>query len=92
MRVIEFDGAEYRSLAEACKVLKVSNQKLRRLCRHYVRAAKNPAVALAWLTGKEKLSPSEPKTFKYDQDIAKGRDRQYIFKAKLSGAVAKIYK
>ncbi len=92
MRVIEFDGEEYRSLAEACRVLKVSNQKLRRLCRHYVRAAKNPAVALAWLTGKEKLSPNEPKTFKYEQDLIKGRDRQYMFKAKINSRVAETYR
>lgn len=92
MHAFIFDGVAYRSLAEACKALNVSNQKLRRLCRHYVRAAKNPAIALMWLTGKEQLSPFEPKTFKYEQDLEKGRERQFVFKAKLNKSVAGVYK
>lgn len=92
MRVFEFEGVCYRSMAEACKALSVSNQKMRRLCRHYQRAAKNPAVALAWLTGKEPMRANEAKTFKYEQDLAKGRERQYVFKARLNHEVAGVYK
>lgn len=76
MRVIEYEGEVYRSYAEVSKALHVSNQKLRRLCRHYVRANKNPAVAIDWLLGKEKLKANEPKTWKYQQDLDRQYDRQ----------------
>lgn len=80
MRVIEYEGEVYRSYAEASKALHISNQKLRRLCRHYVRANKNPAVAIDWLLGKEKLKANELKTWKYQQDLERRQDRvQNVF-------------
>lgn len=76
MKVIEYEGEVYRSFAEVSQKLHISNQKLRRLCRHYVRASKDPAVAIDWLLGKEKLKANEPKTFKYEQDLERRYDRQ----------------
>lgn len=84
MRVINYDGKEYRSMKVLCDALHISNQKLRRLCRHYVRASKDPAVAVRWITGAEPLSPNEPKTFKYEQDLERGRERQDEFKARFA--------
>ncbi len=92
MRAIVFNGAEYRSLSKACKELKISYQKLRRLCRHYVRASKNPAVALAWLTGEEKLSVNEPKTYKYSQDLERGLERQTAFKSRQHSKMIEVFK
>lgn len=84
MRTIEYSGKVYRSMHELCESLQLSNQKLRRLCRHYVRASKNPVVAVRWMMGDEPLSPTEPKTFKYEQDLERGRVRQDEFKAKMA--------
>lgn len=83
MRVIEYDGQCYRSIGQACKALKISYQKLRRLCRHYRRAAEDPAVAIRWILGIEKMRPDEPKTWKYAQDMERGRERQQDFKARM---------
>ncbi len=76
MRVIEYEGEVYRSFAEVCKVFHISNQKLRRLCRHYVRASRDPAIAIDWLLGKQPLKANEPKTFKYEQDMERRYDRR----------------
>lgn len=84
MRVINYDGKEYRSMKVLCDALHISNQKLRRLCRHYVRASKNPVVAVRWMMGDEPLSPTEPKTFKYEQDLERGRVRKDEFKARMA--------
>ena len=79
MRAFIYKQTEFRSLAECCKTLKISYQKVRRLCRHYVRASRDPAYAVAWCTGEQKLSPFEAKTFKYEQDLEKGAERQLRF-------------
>lgn len=80
MKSFIVNGKEYRSMRVACRELKCSYQKVRRLCRHYVRAQKDPAVAFAWCLGTEHKSLTEPKTFKYQQDLEKGSLRQIAFK------------
>lgn len=80
MHSFVYEGVEYRSLHEFCKEKHVSWQKMRRLCRHYKRAKENPAVAADWVLGKEKLSPGEPKTIFYLQDLERNRDRQEAFR------------
>lgn len=83
MKSFVVNGKEYRSIRVACRELDVSYQKVRRLCRHYVRASNDPAVAFAWCLGLEKRSLTEPKTFKYQQDLEKGSLRQMAFKERV---------
>ena len=80
MKSFYYKEVEYRSLAECCKVVKVSYQKVRRLCRHYVRANQDPAVAVSWCTGEAALMGSEVKTEKYKIDLAKGCERKAKFR------------
>lgn len=80
MKSFNYGGIEYRSLAECCKAVKVSYQKVRRLCRHYVRANQNPALAVSWCTGEEVLAGTEPKTEKYKVDLARGCERKAKFR------------
>ena len=75
-----FKGVEYRSLAECCKAVKVSYQKVRRLCRHYVRANQDPALAVSWCIGEVVLAGTETKTEKYKIDLARGRERKARFR------------
>ena len=83
MKSFIVNGKEYRSIRVCCAELHISYQKVRRLCRHYVRASNDPAVAFAWCLGLEKRSLTEPKTFKYQQDLEKGSLRQVAFKERL---------
>lgn len=92
MRVIEYNGESYRSISEVSRVLKISYQKLRRLCRHYARAAEDPAVAIRWILGVEKMRPDEPKTWKYVQDVERGRERQQRFQARMQDRILKVFK
>ena len=80
MKSFNYGGTEYRSLAECCKAVKVSYQKVRRLCRHYVRANQDPALAVSWCIGETVLMSSEVKTEKYKIDLAKGRERKVKFR------------
>lgn len=80
MKSFCYGGVEYRSLAECCKVVKVSYQKVRRLCRHYVRAKQDPALAVSWCTGEVVLADTETKTEKYKIDLARGRERKTKFR------------
>lgn len=80
MHSFTFDGTEYRSLSECCQALKISYQKVRRLCRHYKRAHEDPAVAVRWTLGTEKRSPSEEKTAVYRADLRKSSVRQERFR------------
>ena len=82
MKSFCYMGVEYRSLAECCKVVKISYQKVRRLCRHYVRANQDPALAVLWCTGEAVLAGTETKTEKYKIDLAKGCVRQNRFRNK----------
>ena len=82
MRSFIYKGQVYRSMSEACSKLKVSYQKVRRLCRHYVKASKDPAVALEWiLTGHDPCL--EVKTFKYQDDYVKSAVRVQNYRDRL---------
>ncbi len=87
MKSFNFDGKEYRSLRVCCSELGVSYQKLRRLCRHYVRASQDSAVAIRWLLGIEVRSWNEPKTEHYSQDLQKSKERQWRFKDKITDEI-----
>lgn len=73
MRSFVYKGKVYRSMAEACYKLSVSYQKVRRLCRHYVKASKDPAVALEWIMTNHNLC-LEVKTWKYADDLERRLD------------------
>ena len=80
MRFVEIDGHLYRSVREVCHKYDISYQKVKRLCRHFRRAAENPRVAIDWCTGKENFSPAhEPKTHKYSDDQKLATERQRVF-------------
>ena len=80
MKSFCYKGVEYRSLAECCKAVKVSYQKVRRLCRHYVRANQDPALAVSWCIGEVVLAGTETKTEKYKIDLARGCERKARFR------------
>ena len=90
MKVFVYHGFEYRSLSHCCKALKISYQKVRRLCRHYIRASRDPALAVAWCTGETRLSPSEAKTVKYRQDLELAAIRQERFKEKVAEELSRM--
>ena len=80
MRFVEIDGHLYRSIREVCRKYGISYQKVKRLCRHFRRAAENPRVAIDWCTGKENFSSAhEPKTHKYSDDQKLATERQRVF-------------
>ncbi len=84
MKAFEFRGTVYRSLHEFCKRNGVSWQKMRRLCRHYERARKDPAVAADWMLaereGRTLSLEREPRTRQYRQDLERNRERQEAFR------------
>ena len=64
-----FAGEKYRSLSDACRKLRISYQKVKRLMRHYERARNAPTTALAWVVGAEDFNPrEEAKTEYFEQD------------------------
>lgn len=83
MRSFTYQGIEYRSLQECCCKLKISYQKVRRLCRHYKRAHDDPAQAVRWCLGVEHRSTNEATTIQYAQDQEKATERQDKFKEKV---------
>lgn len=83
MKSFTYQGVEYRSLQECCCKLKISYQKVRRLCRHYVRARHDPVVAVRWCLGVEHRSINEATTIQYAQDQEKATERQDKFKEKV---------
>lgn len=83
MKVFEFEGKCYRSMRLFCQERGVSYQKMRRLCRHYMRAHKDPTIAAKWLLGIEPFKSNEPKTFLYEQDLQKSEERNSKFKDKM---------
>lgn len=89
MKSFCYKGVEYRSLAECCKTVEISYQKVRRLCRHYVRAKQDPALAVAWCTGKVVLMSSEVKTEKYKIDLERGRERKARFRERTAEELKK---
>lgn len=83
MKSFIVNGKEYRSMRVCCAELHISYQKVRRLCRHYVRASKDPSLAVRWCLGSEVLHSTEQKTWKYQQDLEKSYDRQEKLKDKM---------
>lgn len=77
MKSFEVEGISYRSISEFCRKKKVSYWKMVRLCRKYVRAQRDPAVAAKWILGYEEINFNrEPKTnsFFRDAEMAKLRN------------------
>ena len=83
MKSFEVNGKSYDSMSEFCKKFGFSYNKMRRLCRIYERAKKDPAIAARWLLNLDKLNKnSEPKTFIYIQEKELNAARQVIFRAR----------
>lgn len=90
MRSFEYNGEIYRSMNEACKALGISYQKVRRICRHYVKASKDPAVAIEWILSKHKLC-REQKTWKYVDDLEKTLIRVQRLRDKRQQKILEIF-
>ena len=91
MKSFVIDGKEYRSLRQCCDELKLSYSKVRRLCRHYVRASDNPALAVRWCLGDEILCPTEPRTVLYKHDMNLSGERQNKFQEKACDRVKDFF-
>jgi hypothetical protein len=78
MKSFIYNQVEYRSLRECCKALKISYSKARRLTRHYIRASKEPVLAVDWII-KGKIPFNEPKTYKYKDDLIVSEERYARF-------------
>ena len=90
MKSFEVEGVVYRSISEFCKKRKVNYWKMVRLCRKYVRAQKDPALAARWLLKIEQLNLNiEPKSFIYIREKALGKERQTLFRCKSKHKKAK---
>lgn len=92
MHTVTVNGKQYRSIREACHDLKISYQKVKRLCRHYQKAYVDPTVAVEWCLGSRPLVPSaEQKTFKYEQDKESGLLRQISYKARCHDIILSVF-
>ena len=70
IRPFDYRGECYRSIRDFCRRNDVDYGTMVRLCRKFVRAYRDPAVAADWIFGYEKLSyASEPRTFQYQRDL-----------------------
>lgn len=70
-----YGGVAYPSVRACCRVLSVDYGRLTRLRRKYVRAQRDPAVAVDWLLGAEPIPLGEPVTMAYRRDVGMGRLR-----------------
>ena len=84
---IIYSDTEYRSLREACGALNISYLKVKRLCRHYVRAHRDPTLAIEWMLG-DHIPKSEPKTSTYYHDQKLTNERKRNLRARAAAAVA----
>ena len=83
MKHFEVNGTIYDSMSDFCKKTGISYNKMRRLCRIYERAKRDPGIAARWLLNLEKLNRgAEPKTFIYIQEKELSAARQVIFRAR----------
>ncbi len=83
MKNFLYEGVSY-NLTSFAVSHHVSYSKLRRLCRHYERAHKDPVVACRWILGLELLDArKEPKTLFYKQDLEKSYERHERFLEKV---------
>ena len=74
MKSFIVNGKEYRSMRVCCAELHISYQKVRRLCRHYVRASKDPSLAVRWCLGSEVLHSTEQKSYDRQEKL---KDKMY---------------
>ena len=92
MKSFKFQGVTYNMMTFA-KSHHISYSKLRRLCRHFERAYKNPEVACRWVLGLELLDArKEPKTLFYKQDLEKSYERHERFLEKVEDELLKCLK
>ena len=85
MKSFEVEGISYRSISEFCRKRKVSYWKMRRLCRTYIRAHKDPAVAAKWILNIESLKRhQEPLTIYAIRDRELSKLRGICFRSKKS--------
>lgn len=91
MNSFEVRGKEFRSLKQCCLEFGISYSKARRLCRHYVRASNDPALAVRWCLGDEILCPTEPRTVLYKHDMNLSGERQNKFLEKASDRVKDFF-
>lgn len=90
MKSFEVEGVSYRSISEFCRKRKVSYWKMVRLCRKYVRAQKDPALAARWVLKIERCEyGKEPKTFLYVKEKTLGKYRQSFFRQNKKNKLAK---
>lgn len=83
MKTFIFQGVTYNMMTFA-KTYHVSYSKIRRLCRHFKRAQKDPVIACKWVLGLELLdSAKEAKTSSYKQDLEKSYERHERFLEKI---------
>ena len=81
MRSFEVEGRVYRSIPEFCRLNRVGYWRMIRLCRKYVRAHKDPAVAARWLLGLEVLNPAaEQKTYTALRENELSRYRMEVYR------------
>lgn len=83
MQRFKYNDITYRSLSEFSKLNNVSYSALKRLCRNYVRAQKDPKVACDWLTGRQVFnSHTERKTVKAlrEREQTRVRAERYRYK------------
>lgn len=83
MKSFDVNGKSYDSMSDFCKKTGIKYGKIRRLCRKYLRAQQDPAVAAKWLLGLEPLNKvKEPKTLIYIKDKELSYARQIEFLAR----------
>ena len=70
--------SEVKQALRKSKALKISYSKARRLTRHYIRASKEPVLAVDWII-KGRIPFNEPKTYKYKDDLIVSEERYARF-------------
>jgi hypothetical protein len=87
MKSFIYCDTEYRSLRQACDSLRISYLRVKRLCRHYVRAHRDPTLAIEWIITDTKIPKSEPKTAKYYHDQKLTNERVAKFRERIKTSI-----
>ena len=85
MKSFEVNGKSYDSMSDFCKRTGIPYHKMRRLCRIYRRANKDPAVAAEWLLGLKPLNKAKEaktETFIRDKSLSRIRQGEYLARIK----------
>lgn len=88
MKSFDVNGKSYDSMSDFCKKTGIKYGKIRRLCRKYLRAQQDPAVAAKWLLGLEPLNKvKEPKTLIYikDKELSYARQIEFLARRRARG-------